>query len=90
MYVEFIRDHDQRVIREFGGMGAVHYCGRGDHFIEALSEVEGLTAVNLSQPHLNDMDRIFANTVDKGIKLLALDPVAAERAGRDLKGQVHV
>ena len=90
MYVEFIRDHDQRVIREFGGMGAVHYCGRGDHFIEALSEVEGLTAVNLSQPHLNDMDRIFANTVDKGIKLLAHDPVAAERAGRDLKGQVHV
>jgi len=89
-YTEFIREHDARIIREFGGHGAIHFCGRGDHFIETKSEIEGLTAINLSQPHLNDMETIYTHTVDKGIKLIRLDRSHAENAGRDLKGQVQV
>ena len=63
----------------FGG-GAVHFCGRGDHFISDLCSVPGLYAINLIQPHLNDMEKIYKNTVDRGIKLIAFD---VNRARRD-------
>jgi len=86
IYTEFVRDREARCLRELGG-GAVHFCGRGDHFIEALSRLEGLTAINLSQPWLNDMAHVYAQTVDRGIKLIGFDAAAA--AGRDLKGQVQ-
>jgi hypothetical protein len=91
IYVEHIRPLDQRVFDEFGG-GMIHFCGRGDHFIQAMSEMRGLTAVNLSQPHLNDMERIFRSTVDRGIKLLSLKTEAAnaaKAAGRLPRGRVH-
>lgn len=90
-YVEFVRNRDQRLLDEFGG-GAIHFCGRGDHYIAAMSETAGLTAIQMSQPELNNMEAIFRHTIDKGIKLLDFSRQAAEAAlaaGRDLKGQVH-
>lgn len=92
MFEEFIKPYDQRLLSEFGG-GAVHFCGRGDHYIASLSEVPGLYAVAMSQPHLNDMETIFRHTVDKGIPLIGLNRQAAERAlasGRWLHGRAHV
>ena len=88
IYTEFVRPFDQRLFDEFGG-GAIHFCGRGDHFIEAMSQMRGLHAINISQPHLNDMSVVFLNTVDKRIKLLDLARSAIEYAGRPLCGQVH-
>jgi len=88
-YVEFARPLDERLFAEFGGTGAMHFCGRGDHYIEAMCEMKGITAVAMSQPHLNDMEVIYRNTVDKGIKLIGLDRAAASSARRDLRGQVQ-
>jgi hypothetical protein len=91
MVDEFVRPYDQRLLDEFGG-GALHFCGRGHHYIPSMSEMSGLHAVNLTQPEYNDMETIFRHTVDKGIKLIGLPPEAAEtavRAGRNLCGQVH-
>ena len=90
-YVRFVRGRDQRLLDTFGG-GAIHFCGRGDHYIEAMSQTRGLTGIQMSQPELNDMETIYRNTVDKGIKLLGFSRKAAEAsraAGRDLRGQVH-
>ncbi len=87
-YVEFIRPQDQKLFDEFGG-GAIHFCGRADHYIEPMSQVRGLTAINLSQPHLNNMDVIYRNTVDKGIRVLDLTREAADSAGRPLRGMVQ-
>ncbi len=89
MYVEFVRPYDQRLFDEFAG-GAIHFCGRGDHFIEAMSEMKGLTGINLSQPEMNDMEFIYRHTVDKGIKLLGFCEAAAREARRPLRGLVHV
>jgi hypothetical protein len=92
MFTEFIRPYDQRLLDEFGG-GAIHFCGRGDHYISHMSEMDGLYAINLSQPEYNDMETIFANTVDKGINIIGLARAAAEDAvskGRGLHGRVHV
>ncbi len=72
LYREFAVPYDTELYARFGG-GAMHFCGRGDHYIEALSLVPGLTGVNLAQPHYNDMETIYKNTVDRGIKILMLD-----------------
>lgn len=92
MYVEFVRPFDQRIFDEFGG-GFVHYCGKGDHFARAMSEMRGLYGVNIAQPHLNDMELIFCSTVDKGIPILGFNSGWIRdnrRACRDLRGLVHV
>lgn len=89
-YVEFIRGCDQRIFDEFNG-GGIHFCGRGDHYIEAMSEMRSLSCITLSQPHYNNMETIYRNTIDKGIRLLALPQPAIDAAakeGRNLRGLV--
>ena len=68
---EFIIPYDSELLSKYGG--GIHFCGRGDHFIAAMSKMKGLYGVNMSQPHLNDMDVILKNTIDKGI-VLTVDP----------------
>ncbi len=72
LYEEFSVPYDSALLKHFGG-GAMHYCGKGDHYIKQLCSMEGLYGVNLSQPQYNDMETIYANTVDKGIKILAFN-----------------
>lgn len=88
VYREFVRDREERCLVELGG-GGVHFCGRGHHFIADLAQVRGLTAINLSQPHLNDMEAVYRQTIDRGIPLIGLEASAAANAGRDLRGRVH-
>jgi hypothetical protein len=91
MYTEFIRPYDQEILKTLNG-GCVHFCGKGDHYIAKMSEMSDFYGINLSQPECNDMGVIFRNTVDKGIKILGLDPSAANRAleqGVDLQQNVQ-
>ena len=91
MFETFIQPYDGRLLRELGG-GALHFCGRGDHYIEKAAEMEGLYAINMSQPEYNKMDVIFDHTVEKGIPIIGLPRAAADEAlarGRDLQGRVH-
>jgi hypothetical protein len=92
MFDEFIRPYDQELLNTHGG-GAVHFCGRGDHYIESCCRMDNLHAIAMSQPELNDMERVYQNTVDRGIKLISFRSAAAEEAlaaGRDLRGCVQV
>lgn len=91
MYREFIMPYDQRLLDAFGG-GAMHFCGKGDHYLPHACSLPGMTAINLSQPEYNDMEAIYQTTVDKGIQLLGLQRKTAEDAiarGRSLRGCVH-
>lgn len=91
MYREFIFPYNQQCLRSLGG-GALHACGRVDHWASIASELEGLTAFNFSQPQLNDMEVVYQTTIDRGIPLLKLDPAEIARAttqGRRLHGLVH-
>ena len=91
MFGEFIRPYDQKLLSRFGG-GAIHFCGKGDHFISNMTQMDGLYAINLSQPEYNDMEIIYKNTVDKGLKLIGLERKVAEKAledGRSLNNCVH-
>lgn len=91
MYREFALPFDRLLLDEFGG-GVVHFCGRGDHYIDLLATIPSLTGVQLPQPEYNDMERIFQYTIDRGIPLLDLSwqngvKPALDR-GRNLHGQV--
>jgi uroporphyrinogen-III decarboxylase len=91
MFEEFIRPYDERLLGYYGG-GAIHFCGHGDHYISSMCAMPGMYAIAMSQPELNDMERIYQATVDRGVKLLGLRRSECERAlaaGRDLRGQVH-
>lgn len=68
LYQEFIFPYDQELLRHFHG-GAIHFCGRGDHFLPHMQQTEELYAIDMSQPHLNNMDIILASTIDRGINL---------------------
>ena len=81
LYRDFAAPYDAELLQRYGG--AVHFCGRGDHYIDILCAVPGLYGINMSQPHLNDMERIYQHTVDQGIPLLGFDrQTAAAHASR--------
>ncbi|MFW5845859.1 MAG: hypothetical protein ACOCXJ_06505 [Planctomycetota bacterium] len=89
MFGDFIAPWDARLLERYGG--AVHFCGRGDHYIEQLAALPGLRAVNMSQPQLNDLDRILDHTVRNRLPLLGLDHHAAPALPADLPvGMVHM
>jgi hypothetical protein len=91
MVKQFILPYEQALLDNFGG-GGIHFCGRGDHFIAMLSDLRGLNAVNMSQPELNDLNKIFEHTVAKGINLIGLEQQIADQAlaeGIDLHNRVH-
>jgi hypothetical protein len=69
-YEEFIYPYDYEVLKYFNG-GAVHFCGRGDHYIKKMSEMDCLYHVDMSQPEYNNINTIIENTIDKGITLTA-------------------
>lgn len=91
MFQEFIVPYDQRLMDEFDG-GAIHFCGRGEHFIPHAVKIRGVDVLNLTQPEYNDMEKVFQATVDQGMKLVGLPKVAVEEAqkrGRPLRGLVN-
>lgn len=88
---EFSRPYDQRLMDTFGG-GAVHSCGRVDHFADRLAGMPGVYAFNLSQPHLNNMPKVLADTADRGVALVGLMPWDGEGdlvTARPTCGRIH-
>ena len=90
-YERFVQPYDQQILNAFRG-GVIHFCGKGDHYIDKLADLKQMYAINMSQPQWNDMSIIYKNTVDKGIQIIGLDPAECERAvreGIELKGNVY-
>ncbi|MBQ2737696.1 MAG: hypothetical protein IJF38_03325 [Clostridia bacterium] len=81
LYEEFAFRYDKHLLDYFGG-GILHFCGRGDHYIDITTTADNLYGVNLSQPHLNDMDKIYSSVVGRGKKILALTKEACEEYER--------
>ena len=72
LYDEFSLPYDKQLLDTFGG-GVVHFCGRGDHYIESICSLPNMYGINMSQPTYNDMEKIFGATVDKGIPILGFN-----------------
>lgn len=92
LVARFVAPHNGRLMARYGG-GAAHFCGRGDHIAGVLAGVPGVYALNSSQPEMNDLERLFAATIDRGVCLLGFPEALAREAasaGRPLRGLVHV
>lgn len=84
LYDEFARPYDKKLLDAFDG-GMVHFCGKGDHYIQSLCSIDSLYGINMSQPELNDMEKIYQNTVDKKIKIIGFN-VQRALADKDRTG----
>lgn len=87
-YKEFAAPYDNILLDRFDG-GAMHFCGKGDHYIDILCENPKLYGINLGQPEYNDMEIIFANSVDKGIKVLGFSTQSYEKVKNRPTGYNH-
>lgn len=76
MYTAYPFPYDKELLDRYSGI--LHYCGRGDHYIDILASVPSLTGINLSQPHLNDMDTVYRAAFSNRKKILDLAPAACE------------
>lgn len=93
LYRAYSMPYDRELLDYYGG-GCIHFCGRGDHYVETLCEMDSLYAVQASQPHLNDMDKILSAVCasDKRILMLPNGAQYAEghRAFPDMRnGIIH-
>jgi hypothetical protein len=70
-YREFIQPYDQQVLDIFGG--CIHFCGRGDQFAPVMIKSRHLYGLNITQPELNDMHRIWDLCQQERIVLLDLN-----------------
>ena len=73
MYREFALPYDAQLLKHFGG-GCIHFCGRGDHYIDLLTRIPELSGFNPGQPHLNDFDRLVTAAARDGKKILSCHP----------------
>lgn len=70
-YSEFGLKYDKYLFDRYDG-GLLHYCGKGDHFIGIAAANTKLTGINLSQPHLNEMDKVYDAAASNNKKILNL------------------
>ena len=70
-YEEFSKPYDKELLDYYGG-GCMHFCGRGDHYIDSLCELDNMYSFNMSQPHLNDMSKILKSAEENNKKIIIL------------------
>jgi hypothetical protein len=84
MYRQQVRPHDERVLGEMGG-GGLHSCGKISHLAAEFMSARGCQCLDVGQPHLNDLDRLYALARERRIPRLRLSVAEAElRSGRVL------
>jgi len=69
MYREHVAPHDEAVLSAMG-TGGVHFCGKGEHLVPEILKLPSLTALDLGQPEMNDLDRIYAQLADRRIPMV--------------------
>ncbi len=70
-YDEYSKPYDSELFDYFDG-GCIHFCGRGDHYIESLCKIKNLYGINMSQPEHNDMVKILGVLEKYDKKIFAL------------------
>ena len=77
MYREQIAPHDERVLRELGG-GGLHSCGNVSHNAAEYLNVPSSQCLDLGQPDLNDLDKLYALARERRIPLLRVSVKESE------------
>jgi hypothetical protein len=72
-YREMVLPHDARVLKEVGG-GSLHFCGNGEHLIEPMLEIPDLRGIDLGEPELMDVQRMYRMCAERKVALTHLRP----------------
>ena len=75
MYETIVRPHDEYVLAEMG-TGSIHFCGNGQHQIDALLEIGPLRGLDLGQPEMMDVEEIYRKCAVRGVPVTNLTPSA--------------
>lgn len=65
-YRRHIAPYDEMVLSGLGG-GGIHSCGKAEHNIDEFFALPSIRCLDLGQPHLNDIDKIYAKARQRKI-----------------------
>ncbi len=82
MYRERVAPHDERVLCELGG-GGIHCCGKIDHNAGEFMSVPGCCCIDLGQPEMNDIDKLYARAAGYGPGGSRKTPIIRMRVDRE-------
>ncbi len=91
MYREFAFAYDNELLDYYDG-GCVHFCGKGDHYIDILTGAKKLYGVHMSQPEYNDMEKMYSAVRKNGKRMIGLrEDACSEYSARPdaLCGMIH-
>lgn len=69
MYREQILPHNEFIIEKVGG-GGVHFCGDGGHLINEMASSKKIQCVDVGQPKMLNIEKIYQELSNKKIPLL--------------------
>jgi hypothetical protein len=61
-----IQPHDACLLRAVGA-GSIHFCGDGEHLIEALLEIPDLRGVDCGEPEKMDRQRVYGLCAERRV-----------------------
>ena len=73
MYTEFIRPHDERVLKEMGS-GSIHFCGNGQHLVKEMLGIPYLRGLDFGQPEYMDISYIYGLCRERKVAITNLNP----------------
>ncbi|MCG8306663.1 MAG: hypothetical protein MI975_04670 [Cytophagales bacterium] len=77
IYRDFAAAADDIVLKALNG-GGIHSCGKFDHTIDEVLEVDNLTCIDLGQSHMNDMIEVYTKASAKKIPLIRVQMMSEE------------
>lgn len=83
-YRDFLEPYNARLAAELGEIG-IHFCGDGQHQAKNMLSIAGLTCLDLGQPGMMDLDRLYAQASAHGASLLRLTVPGAELTAESVK-----
>ena len=73
MYANFVAPYDGRLLTEVGG-GSLHFCGNGQHLVDAMLDVPGVLGLDFGQPDIMDIKTIYEKCRQRCVAVTNLFP----------------
>ncbi len=81
-YIALVRPFDARLAEGLGSIG-IHFCGNGMHQVGPMLEIHGIACLDIGQPEMMDLDRLYAAAAARQVALARLSlPEDDLRAGQ--------
>lgn len=83
-YREFVQPYNARLAAELVEIG-IHFCGDGQHQVGNMLSIPGLSCLDLGQPEMMDLDRLYAAASAEEVSLLRMTVPETELTAERVK-----